>query len=74
MFIVPGISSIRLKLKKIQFSCLMFVFGKKVASAEQSLKCVKFKLVKLVTNELVKLVTYKLIALCISWSIETLPY
>ena len=32
-------------MKKIQFSCLMFVFGKKVAGAEQSLKCVKFKLV-----------------------------
>ena len=64
-------------MKKIQFSCLMFVFGKKVAGAEQSLKCVKFKLVnlvKLVTNELVKLVTYKLIALCISWSIERPPY
>ena len=51
-------------MKKIQFSCLMFVFGKKVAGAEQSLKCVKFKLVnlvKLVTNELVKLVTNELI-------------
>jgi len=69
MFIVPGISSIRLKLKKIQFSCLMFVFGKKVASAEQSLKCVKFKLVKLVI-----LVTNKLMALCISGSIKRPPY
>ena len=46
----------------------MFVFGKKVAGAEQSLKCVKFKLVKLVTNKLVKLFTNKLMALYISGS------